>query len=98
MNAMMRNFGDPFGMGPRMHPHMGNHALEGPRGLQRNRERQDLVPHHGFMNDMMGPMCLFSNMDSMFRDMHRGTVSQVLFYLKRESNFSESLFIFSRYL
>lgn len=59
MNDMMRNFPDPFSMGHR--------ALEGPAGSQRHRQQQGLVPHSGFM----GQMGLFSNMDSMFRDMHR---------------------------
>ena len=63
MNDMMRNFPDPFSMGHR--------ALEGPAGSQRHRQQQGLVPHSGFM----GQMGLFSNMDSMFRDMHRQMVS-----------------------
>ena len=70
MNDMMRNFGDPFAMHP--------HALEGPRdprGDHRQRNQQELMPHSGFMGDMMGPMSMFSNMDSMFRNMHRQMVS-----------------------
>ena len=63
MNDMMSNFGYPFAM--------GHHALEGPARSQRHRQQQDLMPHPGFM----GQMGLFSNMDSMFRDMHRQMVS-----------------------
>lgn len=66
MPSMMRSFRDPFSMSP--------YALEGPRRNMRDRERQDLVPHAGFMNDMMGPMSLFSNMDSMFSNMQRQMV------------------------
>ena len=62
-DMMMGSFRDPFGMGS--HP-----ALEAPMGNQRHRQQHDLVPHSGFM----GPMSIFSNMDSMFRDMHRHMV------------------------
>jgi len=58
MNDMM-NFRDPFGMGH-------HHALEEPIANRRHRQQQDLVPHSGFMG-----MNMFSNMDSMFRDIHR---------------------------
>eukprot|EP00112_Aurelia_sp_Birch-Aquarium-sp1_P011339 Seg2385.2 transcript_id=Seg2385.2/GoldUCD/mRNA.D3Y31 product="Myeloid leukemia factor 1" protein_id=Seg2385.2/GoldUCD/D3Y31 len=60
MNNMMRNFGDPFGMGN--HPALeAPHELRG-RDQQRQRPRDDMLMPH---------MDMFSHMNSMFGNMHR---------------------------
>ena len=64
MNDMM-NFRDPFSMGH-------HHVLEEARPNHRHRQQQTLVPHSGFMG-----MSMFSNMDSMFRDIHRQMVGSI---------------------
>eukprot|EP00795_Rhopilema_esculentum_P006691 gene6691-12248_t len=75
MNNMMRDFGDPFGMGHRalnapdeFRGREGGHQRHPQRHPQR--QTQDLMPHSHLMGGMMDPMNMFSQMDSMFRNMH----------------------------